>query len=98
MSRFEVLEGSRSVGNRQKGSRQKNIGLPIALCQLLTLRTGLEKIADRPIILHLVVGGFCGWNGLRRCSFCLAGSENLYMGGHGFGKPAPVAQLQTRGG
>ncbi len=29
------------------------MGLPIALCQLPTLRTGLGKIANRPISLNL---------------------------------------------
>ena len=30
-----------------ESSKQKNIGLPIALCQLLTLRTRLEKVTNR---------------------------------------------------
>ena len=43
MSRFGVLEGYRSVGNRQRAVGKK-IGLPIAHCQLLILRRGSLKI------------------------------------------------------
>ena len=46
---FEVLIS----GQKAKSSRQKNHGLPTALCQLPTLRTELEKIANRPITLDL---------------------------------------------
>ena len=48
---FEVLISWQSA----KGSRQKNKGLPIAPCQLPTLRTGLEKIATRQITLNLTL-------------------------------------------
>ena len=45
---FEVLI------RRQKAVGKKNIGLPIAHYRLRTLRTGLEKIANRPIPLNLI--------------------------------------------
>ena len=41
MSRFAVLEGSRSVGNRQKAVGKK---IGVAHCQLLTLRSASLKI------------------------------------------------------
>ena len=43
---FEVWTSRQSA----KGSRQKNRRLPIAHCQLPTLRMGWEKTASRPII------------------------------------------------
>ena len=45
----EVLISRQSA----KSSKQKNIGFPIALCQLLTLRTRQEKVANRLITLNI---------------------------------------------
>ena len=56
MIMLEVVEDSPSLGNRQRAVGKKYIGLPIGHCQLLTLRTGLEKIANLPIKLNLTIG------------------------------------------
>ena len=48
-----------SVGNRQRAVVKKLWVLPIALGQLRAFRTGLEKIANRPITLDLTPGDRC---------------------------------------
>ena len=74
---LKVLEGSRSVGNRQRAVGKKNRGLLIALCQLLTLRRVSLKIPVaygeetsrnsaahlRPVRKRPTGAGLCVWRG-----------------------------------
>ena len=61
-----------------KGSRQKNRGLPIALCPLPTLRTGWVKIANPPITLNLTLP--LAWRGLTVRSTAPLGDHGVNEG------------------